>query len=217
MINNYEKIYLKHKKKNIINLVSQFKEKYGQQAFLFDLTQNTVNLEEVFCNSKLCSNCGECCSNAPCIFSPYDFLDICDIDYMRNILNTGLICISKSPNDEKTLILRPRGRQDVKSIYSRAYNRNHCILENGKGCMLPAQYRPCQGLLQVPRDDKGVTLHSIMYPDYKLEHDYIPFQKVLETLIYEYRNNSIPNYEDKMEESVKSFIKSLVRYDKNCK
>lgn len=218
MINNYEKIYLEQKKKNIINLVSQFKKKYGHQAFPFELTQNTVNLEEVFCNSKMCSNCrGSCCCDAPCIFSPYDFLDICDIDYMKNILNTGLICISRSPYDDETLILRPRGREDDNSIYSMTYNRNHCILENDKGCMLPVQYRPCQGILQVPFDDDGITKHLIMYPDYKAEHDYIPFQKVLETLIYEYRDKSIPNYEDRMEESVKSLIKSLVRYDKSCK
>lgn len=216
MINSYEKNYLKQKKKSIINLVNQFKERYGSEAFPFELTQNIVNLEEIFCNSKLCSNCGECCSTAPCIFSPYDFLDICDIDYMRNILNTGLICISRSPSDGETLILRPRGRQDVKSIYSYTYNYNHCILENGKGCMLPTEYRPCQGLLQVPYDDNGLILHTIMYPDYKVECDYLPFQKILETLIYEYSSKSIPNCENNMEESVKSLIKSLVRYGKSC-
>lgn len=217
MTDIYEKNYLNQKKKNIINHVNQIKERYGQWAFPFDLNENTINLEDVFCNSKLCSNCGECCSKAPCIFSPYDFLDICDIDYMSNILNTGLICISKSPNDNETLILRPRGRQDGKSIYSWTYNRNHCVLENGKGCMLPAQYRPSQGLLQVPRDDNGITLHSILYPDYIVEYDYIPFQNALETLIYEYRNKPIPNYENEMEESVKTLIKSLIRYDKSCK
>ncbi len=57
MSNNYEEIYLKQKRENIINLVSQFKKRYGHQDFPFEVNQNAVNLEEVFCNSKLCSNC----------------------------------------------------------------------------------------------------------------------------------------------------------------
>lgn len=206
-MNNYEKKYLEWKRKNIINLV---RGKYGYK----ELTQDNANLEEVFCNPTLCSNCGECCHTAPCIFSPYDFLDICDIDYMKNILNTGLICISGSPDDRNTLILRPRGRADDKSIYSWTTEWNPCILENGEGCMLPVQYRPCQGLLQVPHERYR---HTIGYSDYEVICDYRRFQEVLENLRHECGSKVIPYYEDKMEESVKSLIKSLVRYDKNCK
>lgn len=208
---NYEKNYLEQKKKTILNLVNQFKEEYGNQAFPWELTKENIKLEKVFCNSKLCSNCGDCCASAPCIFSPSDFLDISDREYMRSILDTGLVCISRSPDDDKTLVLRPRGRQDIRFLYSMTYIRNHCILENGKGCMLPVQYRPLQGLLQIPYDNKGFTSHLVLYPGYQSEQDYKPYQDILKSLIYEYQNRFIPDYEDRLEESVKKLIKSLVK------
>lgn len=213
MSKDYENMYLEHKKKIVINIINSFRGKYGYKAFPFELNQDNFNMQELLCNAKLCSTCGggDCCHTAPCIFSPYDFLDIRDVDYMKNILNTGLICISKSPACGEILVLRPRGREDEKSIVSVTYERNPCILENGSGCMLLAQYRPLQGLLYIPRDDNGTILHSIMYSEYKCAYDYRRFQDVLKALADEYYDKSIPVYEDKMDEQVNKLIKSLIR------
>lgn len=210
--------YEQKRYKYIIDYINQLKEMYGDKVFPFEMTQNTVNLEKMFCNSKLCSSCGECCATAPCIFSPYDFLDIQNMEYMKNILNTGFLCISVSPNDDKTLILRPRGRKDTTSIYSwTSSSHNHCILENGEGCMLPVQYRPFQGLMQIPYVRNGFLFHKNLYSDDDLEYDYKPFQQLLKTLMYEYNSLPIPNYNNHndMEESVKSLIKSLKKSSKN--
>lgn len=210
--------YEQKRYKYIIDYINQLKEMYGDKVFPFEMMQNTINLEKMFCNSKLCSSCGECCSTAPCIFSPYDFLDIQNMEYMKNILNTGLLCISVSPNDDKTLILRPRGRKDTTSIYSwTSSSHNHCILENGEGCMLPVQYRPFQGLMQIPYVRNGFLFHKNLYSDDDLEYDYKPFQQLLKTLMYEYNSLPIPNCNNHndMEESVKSLIKSLKKSSKN--
>jgi len=177
---DYEQMYFEHKKKIVIEAVQQFKKRWGNDAFPYELDQNELDLEKLFCNSHICSGCGCCCHEAPCIFSPYDFLDLSDEVYMKRILATGLLCISRLPENEEILVLRPRGRDDGKFIVSMTYNWNHCILENGEGCMLDAKYRPLQGLLYVPEED-GFS-HSIIYPYYIIEEQYREFQEFLKTL-----------------------------------
>lgn len=211
MISEDEKKYFEHKKKTVIDIVNVFQKWKGYRAFPFQLNQDTLDLEEQFCNPKLCSSCGSCCSVAPCVFSPYDFLDLCNLDYMRNILNTGLVCISRSSLDYETLVLRPRGKKDTESIVSTIYDYNHCILENGKGCMLPVQYRPCQGLLYIPRCDNGFVLHTILYSDYLFTYDYKQFQNILKDLAHEYYNKPVPSYKEITEEDVNGLVKSLIK------
>lgn len=210
----YEKLYFEHKKRNIINLLKQFNERYGSNTFSFELEENSFNLEELCCKPNLCCDCGQCCSTSPCIFSPYDFLNIGDIDYMKEILNTGLICISVVPNSRDTLMLRPRGEIDNKTIYSNINKINPCILKNNNGCMLAPYYRPTQGLLYIPRDDKGCILHSIIYPDYKCEGDYQKFQKELNTLLNIFYNLSLPTFENITETQVNLLTRSLIKYPK---
>lgn len=205
-----DEVYFNHKKRSIISTVNDFRNKYGESAFPVKLDYDTLDLEKVFCNSKLCSECGECCCTAPCIFSPNDFLEITDIKYMRRILDTGLITISKLWEGDNTLILRPRGAHDKNYIYTTTYGPNNCILEDGDGCMLPVQYRPRSGLLRIPYNCGEYVEHLNIYDRRECAREYKQFQDTLETLALEYQWKPVQKYthEEKVNK-VNTLIKSL--------
>ena len=212
MAKNNEDIYLAYKKKNVINIVNRFKERFGDRVPPFPVDESTLDLEKTFCTPEVCSKCeNSCCSIAPCIFSPSDFLDLYDLDYMKGILDTGLLCISHSPSPGhyENLVLRPRGLADENKIISTVYDANPCVLEGEEGCMLPALYRPCQGLLYYAYEEDEQTCHTTLYSERECGHDYDSFQKVLRVLVNEYYNVSIPYYENGMEEQVNRLVKSL--------
>lgn len=186
-----------------------YNEKQYDDESLFELNQD--NFKESFCNSNICKVCkGSCCKRGPCIFSPYDFLNITDIDYMKGILDTGLVCISVLPENREILILRPRGIYDKNSIFSVTTKLNPCLLCQISGCMFDEQYRPCQGLLYVPNVDRDIIHHSVIYSPDKIEDDYIKYQIYLKNLICEYKSKDILFSYDRFEENVNNLVKKLI-------
>lgn len=128
---------------------------------------------------------------------------------MSRLLNTGLICISQSKN-EKVLLLRPRGLGDEEvwsNLNEIRYNydgTNPCILHSSKGCLLPAIYRPTEGLLH---------LHTLtMYKTRDIEEEYKPYWSTLINL-YSQGTFSIelePKYIVQKPENINRLIRSLV-------
>ena len=136
-----------------------------------------------FTGSEICKNCWQsdcCCNKYPCIFAPSDFLDITDIEYMKKILDTGLVCVSEARSG--FLTLRPVGKRE---IYSEPrYQNNTCIFYHyHSGCMLDACYRPTQGLLLIP--DKYHRCECLYTKD-NIYEDYKNYQDILREL-YEYQ------------------------------
>lgn len=218
---NKEKEYLEHKRKTLIDLVNIYN--YRKEEFKIDV--ENLNIIESFCSYSHCASCGQCCSKGPCIYSPRDFLDITDLDYMRKILNTGVVTIIKYDDFWETLIIRNRGIYDKDSVacedvfYDLAYNP--CLLIGKNGCMLPDVYRASQGLLYVAKNGR----HWEIYDEERAVAAYGPYQKELGILYNEYKDVIIPKSSDDIydqkrgihlpkepisEESVNQFIKCLI-------
>ena len=209
-----EKIYLKHKKEALLKLVDAYNNRVPKDKN-FIVNSDDFNIEETFCTPSLCGTCGACCETFPCVFAPTDFLNLKDLEYMRGILNTGILCITKSQNG--TIMLRPRGQGDVSIVsllseidYNYAGN-NRCILRSPTGCILPPEYRPSQGLLHYPLEG---YFHKIMYSDCDIERDYKEFEDILTVLYQEYAGKRQNLKQEASEAEVKKFIKSLVNENK---
>ena len=208
-----EEAYIKHKKKNIIRLVNKYNKRASHDNS-FQINENNLDLENTFCNPKRCKGCGECCQKFSCVFSPGDFLNITDLDYMRNILNSGIVCISSTSHG--TLILRPRRKKDDKQIVSITTDSYSCLLHSSHGCLLPAAYRPSEGLLYYP----SKYGHIVMYEDEQTEDEYAEYQNILWELFHEYNDQVIPIdiIEDESgfvhctEEDARSLAKRLAGY-----
>lgn len=153
IIMSLEEQYLIHKKKELIKLVNIHNNR-AIDIDHFEITSNysDLDIEKTFCAPSICEGCGNCCKQFPCAFSPNDFLDINNLEYMLNILNTGLVVLAVSYN-MKNVYLRPRGLADEKLISTIlldskiANGDNPCILHTKNGCLLDPQYRPSEGLL----------------------------------------------------------------------
>lgn len=203
-----EEIYLKRKKEELIRHVNKFNER-NQGKYQFPIDSKNLDIENTFCNSSLCSKCGNCCSTFPCVFAPSDFLDITDINYMSKLLDTGLICLSQS-EDKKVLLLRPRGLGDrelwsdldeIKYTYDGA---NPCILQSSSSCLLPAIYRPTEGLLHLHR--------LTMYKTRDIVEEYNPYWNDLISLFSQgtFSTKLEPKYIVQQPENINRLIRSLV-------
>ncbi|MCX4365499.1 MAG: hypothetical protein OSJ70_06985 [Bacilli bacterium] len=214
-----EKEYLEHKKKTIIDLVNRYNRSYVKE-YQFGIDEENLDIHQTFCSG--CKGCGKCCDRFPCVYSPRDFLDITNLDYMRRILDTGVVTIVRY-NNKYPLIIRNRGVLDEDRIAGDdidAYNT--CLLLRDNGCMIPDSYRASQGLLYVVGDYGHAALYGD--EDYLLEYDNYIYQEALSKLYEEYKNVVIPKkseilYDDDRgisipkypmsEERVSEFIKSL--------
>ena len=96
-----EDLYLTQKRKGLIEHASPFNGKtFG--GTLFEIKEDSMgalDIEKTFCTPSACHSCGVCCATFPCTFAPSDFLDIYDFEYMKSIIDTGLVCISYSEYD----------------------------------------------------------------------------------------------------------------------
>lgn len=137
---NKEEAYIRHKKIGLLEHINSYNRKLNK-PYQIPSNPEDFDIEESLCRKSLCQRCGSCCQTFPCIFAPTDFLDIENMDYMRKILNTGLLCLSKIYNSTTTII-RPRGigdlgvvsfLDDIKYTYDGA---NPCILNSSNGCLL---------------------------------------------------------------------------------
>lgn len=212
-----EEMYLDHKKKVMIGIIDNYNNRIGNLNWdKFKIDKDHFDLEKTLCTPQICKDCGKCCLRFPCVFSPYDFLDLHDLNYMRNILNTGIICISKNKKWD-TLILRPRGIADLEYITSFSINwdiadgTNPCILNSNEGCLLSTAWRPSEGLAYYAKKGKR---HKIMYNEEDYVKDYKQFQDVLQILVQEYRDKEIPLDKCCTQENVKIFMKRMSEYSK---
>ncbi len=167
-------------------------------------------VENTLCDYHLCQLCGgDCCQSYPCAFSPFDFLDLRNLNYMRPILNTGIVCIR--PVRSNNFILRVRGYEEKNTIIAKNRHKiNPCILASDKGCLLPTLYRPSEGLLFVPYLKNQKIKHSILYSMNTCIQEYAFYKKVLNQLYSEYKSKKIPIPQNK-EEKVEKLMKALVK------
>lgn len=121
---------------------------------LFDESNGVVKGEED-CICEDCIKCGgACCKSSPCTLSPREFLDIEDLDYMKSILDLGVLSIFPLNIRGDIFAIRARGLKDLDTIvtgYIAGYNYNECILLGSKGCVLDYTTRPTEGLLLIPK------------------------------------------------------------------
>lgn len=207
-----EREYLEHKKKTIIEIFNSYNHCKGEY-YKSKFEENDFDITKTFCSSGQCSKCGKCCMRFPCVYSPHDFLDITDLDYMRKILDTGLVSIvscCKIDGFEGDFIIRNRGIFDSEFIAFDNIGKdinNPCILHTEKGCMLPDVYRASEGLLYIREGEK----HIVLYDEKKYNSDYLWLgaDDILRVLYNEYKLVKIPK-ESIGEEKVNEFIKCLI-------
>ena len=147
-------------------------------------------------NNESCNKCkGCCCKNCPCGYSPREFTNLNDIDYMKDILDSGILCIDELilPFTKPLLSIRIRGRSDNNIFMSNNFNYNECILLGKNGCRLNKDERPIEGLLLFPKDNAfGLGVCYSMY-DYNTKiEDWEKYQKSLKKLKEYYINKVVP-------------------------
>lgn len=219
-----EREYLEHKKKTLIDLVNNYNKRYVKE-YQYEIDEDNLDIKEAFCSS--CRGCGKCCRRFPYVYSPRDFLDIIDLDYMRKILDTGVVTIVRY-NNRYPLIIRNRGVLDKDSIACGDIDaHNPCLLLSKNGCMLPDIYRASQGLLYVIGEFGYIHCHKALYSDddYLKEYDNYTYQKALSILYDEYKDVIIPKTKEIVfdkekeiifpkepisEEKVEQFIRCLI-------
>lgn len=203
-----EREYLEHKKSTIINIVKNFND--YNNYYQIRINKKNLDIEKMCCSSKsICSQCGECCQRGPCAYSPNDFLDITDLDYMRKILNTGVVCIVKR-NNLYPLIIRNRGVYDsetISCVHPDTYNQ--CILLTKNGCMLPDVYRGSEGLLYIRKKSGHIIIYGSGARGYYYEYNNPAYQESLQILYDEYFDVKIPK-KSINEERVNEFVKCLI-------
>lgn len=170
-------------------------------AETMDISQDSCQFKE-----DLCAVCGNCCKNVPCTYSPRDFLDIRDIDYMRRILDTGVVTIVNY-NNYYPYVIRNRGVFDSEYVAGsdNELTGNTCILLVENGCMLKDQYRASQGLLLITSFFDCVSL----YNDYAFRLEYERYNSYLERLFKEYQDVYIPK-KDIDEKRINEFVRCLI-------
>ena len=216
-----ERKYLEHKKKTIIDLVNKYNST-SDKEHQFEIDEENLDISKIFCFNS-CKGCGKCCGSFPCVYSPRDFLDITDLDYMRRILDTGVVSIVRY-NNNYPLIIRNRGVLDEDSIACGDIDTiNPCILFGKNGCALSDVYRSSQGLLFVIEKQGHTSLYSKR--EYLKEYSNIAYQDALDVLYDEYKDVVIPKpveliFDEKKrvaspkepmnEENVKKFVNCLI-------
>lgn len=166
---------------------------------------------DVLANNEICRKCkGYCCTFSPKYFSTNDFLNISDLEYMKELLDTGLISIYL---DEDKWILRPRGILDKDSIisYNPCYN-SCCFYDFDKGCRLQAEYRPSECLLYFNLKNESSNppyeKHINLYKE-KASDEYEVYQSELQKLYIDYYNKKIPlNVSD---DNINSLVRKITK------
>lgn len=145
-------------------------------------------------NNKLCKRCGgSCCKNYPCSFSPYDFIDINNFDYMKRILDTGYFVIDFFTDKEKNIFyIRTRGLQDDGIVINHRSLENECVLHKNNKCELDYYSRPTGGALLIPsRRDLGLPF-CYNYYTYKVQlDDWSKFQDIMHEIVSYYQGKNI--------------------------
>ena len=121
-----------------------------KQEILYEKSKGVVKSQDNCISYERCAKCkGDCCKHFPCAFAPEEFLNLQDKDYIRSLLETGLIIIS--PRKKHILYIRPRGIYDPPRMVTNLVTEpNPCALLRENGCILDHSFRPIGGLLTLP-------------------------------------------------------------------
>lgn len=151
------------------------------------------------CLYDRCAECrGGCCKNYPCTLSPKEFLDIKDIDYMKGVLDTGVITIAPMNMASTFYIIRPRGINDFDTVATGyAMEPNSCILQGENGCILEPMVRPTEGLLLIPVEEPTFISCGCKcyYSDFSIMRDWKKYQSTLKKLMKIYKDKEVPKPE----------------------
>ena len=198
-----EEKYINKKKKDLCDYINSVESN-------INVTED--NIFKLLTDSNICKNCRKCCNHIPCIFRPNDFIDINDLDYMKNILETGLIRISYvlyyGNYGKKVYILGPCGTRDDDICFDPKFDNNTCILNSRNGCMLDVNFRPSGALLLLPREK--YRCHCL-YQTENIVNEYEKYSDTLKSLKYKYDN--ICKTETTIEE-VKTLTRKIAGYKK---
>ena len=94
--------------------IEEYKKK--KEELLYKLSNGLVKSENDCVKPEWCSVCkGGCCKSFPCTFSPEDFIDVTNIDYMKKLIETGVIVISPLNFMNDIYCIRARGFKDLDS------------------------------------------------------------------------------------------------------
>ncbi|MBR4351162.1 MAG: hypothetical protein IKP98_02965 [Bacilli bacterium] len=178
---------------------------------------NTVDMVK----SCLCSECakckGNCCSNYPCTLSPREFIDINNIEYMKNVLDIGVLAIAPGNILCKYYIIRPRGSKDLDTIVTGYVEApNSCILQGPKGCILDPLFRPTDGLLLMPERHYKEIKCVPHYSEFKVMEDWLKYQDVLRELRKIYKDKEI-DMPPANEETAKKYTLAMLGCKKGTK
>ena len=145
-------------------------------------------------NDEICSKCGgNCCKNEPCILSPDEFLRLNDITYMSNILDMGLLSIAPLTLRQDVFGIRVRGKFDFDTVVTGyCMHSNSCILHTKKGCLLGKTFRPTEGLMLMPEENRnGQRTCSSEYPLSQIITDWRKVQKEVLKLKHIYDKKTV--------------------------
>ena len=162
---------------------------YRKQKLIERITDGQIQNKNS-CFGEKCKTCkGCCCETYPCTLSPKEFIDINNIDYMKSVLDTGILAIAPMNMSGSYYCIRPRGLKDLDTI-STGYilGNNPCILQSTKGCVLDYLTRPSEGLLLIP----GKRIECVqLYTESKLVNDWYNYQSLLYDLRKYYKDKEI--------------------------
>ena len=203
----YEEKYKKHKREFVLKTI-EFHNNTSHEPI--EIKKDFQTYEDFLNTPEICAKCGgKCCQHYPCLFSPYDFLDVTNIEYMKRIIELGIICIAKSCYDN-TLVLRPRGIKDKKKIVStRLPLNNRCILYSETGCMLSSDFRPSEALLYYAKSE---DYHIPIYHTSDCTEDWQLFHDQMKILYYTYKYVNSPIRETPTESQVLKLTRRISGY-----
>ena len=204
----YEEKYFQMRRKFILKTIDLYNSTSSYPDI--EIKKEYKEFDEFLGTPEICTECGGlCCKHFPCLFSPYDFIDVNNIEYMKKILDLGIITIGKSCYDD-SLVLRPRGIKDKKTIVNtRLPLHNRCILFGPTGCLLNSNYRPSEALLFYA---KSLNNHLEIYSTGDCIDDWINYQDSLNKLAEIYKKTKTEVLIPPEPELVKKLTRRIAGY-----
>lgn len=143
-------------------------------------------------NSKICKDCGICCKQAPCHYSPKDFKGKLTYRSLKKEIDKGYISIIPIPKEyldtptkkKQIFVLRVRGiHRPISDIPMSV----PCKMLTKKGCAFSYSERPKGGRMFIPREIDGEKACFPVYDISLCAADWIPYTHILKRLYNHYQ------------------------------